>query len=108
MAKNFCTVVPVQNFILSQKAMKFCFEKFGEIWLDDRQCSLHVKLLSMRLTNVCKSAAEIDDSQFYAYSMCQTMTTGFYAEKEFGPVLQRFNHRQNKSRNLEKTVMSCF
>ena len=35
--KFVCTVQNLKNVILSQKAMKICFQKFGKIWLDCRQ-----------------------------------------------------------------------
>ena len=41
-----CTVLPVRNFIHSQKAIKIRFQKSGKKWLEDRQKCLHVTLLS--------------------------------------------------------------
>ena len=46
--------------------------------------------------------------QFYSSLMCQPMTTGLYTSYEFGADLQRFKPHQNKSRNFEKMVLSCF
>ena len=59
-------------------------------------------------TNVCKTIVGRDASLLYPYSMCQPMPTGIYTRYEFDAEMQKFNLRQNKSRNFENTVMLYF
>ena len=46
------TVLPVQIFILSHKAIKICSILFLKLWLADHQLYLHVKLSSTRFTSL--------------------------------------------------------
>ena len=52
-------------------------------------------------SNACKSIVGIDASQFYPYSMCQHMPTGFYTRWEFDSDMQKFKARHNRSRIIE-------
>ena len=54
------------------------------------------------------SIVGIDDSQLYAYSMCQPMPTGLYTPCEYDSETKRFTARQNKSRSFENMVLSYF
>ena len=56
--------------------------------------------------NISKSIVGIDASQIYPFSMCQVMPTGLYTRCEFDSDSQKFKARQNKSRKIEKMVMS--
>ena len=57
---------------------------------------------------IFKSGVGIDASQFYPYSMCQSMPTGLYTRLEYDTEYNRFTPQQNKSRNFENMVMSYF
>ena len=57
---------------------------------------------------LCKSIVGIDASQLYPYSMCQPMPTGLYTRWEYDTESNRSKSQQNKSRNFEIMVMSCF
>ena len=59
-------------------------------------------------TKICKSVIGLDASQFYPYSRCQSMPTGFSTMYEFDTGLREFQLRQNKSRGFEKRFMSYF
>ena len=58
--------------------------------------------------NICKSIVGIDAGQLYPYSMSQPMPTGLYTQWEYDAESNRFKPQQNKSRNFENKVMSCF
>ena len=108
-----CTFLPVQAFLHSQKVTKLCFQKFGELLLEERQLWLHVELLLSTLTPsipllFCKSIVGIDARQLYRYSMCQPMPTGLYTRYEFHADLHRFMPSLNKSRNFENMATSFF
>ena len=57
--------------------------------------------------NFCISLG-IDASQLYPYSTCQPMPTGQYTRWEYDAESKRYKSQQNKSRNFENMVMSCF
>ena len=59
-------------------------------------------------SNLCKSIVGIDASQLYPYSMCQPRPTGLYTRWEYVSETKRFTARRNKSRSLEKMVLSYF
>ena len=59
-------------------------------------------------SNLCKSFVGIDASQFYPYSMCQPMPTGFYTRWEYDCETKRFTTCQNKSRSFENMALSFF
>ena len=58
--------------------------------------------------NICKSIVGIDASQLYPYSMCQPMPTGLYTRWDDDTESNKFKPQQNKPRNFENMVMSCF
>ena len=59
-------------------------------------------------TGLCKCIVGIDASQLYPYSMCQSIPTGLYTRWDFDSDTGRFMPRQNKTRSLEKMVLSHF
>ena len=59
-------------------------------------------------STLCKSIVDIDASQLYPYSMCQSMPTGLYTRWEYVSETKRFTARQNKSRSSENMVLSNF
>ena len=62
----------------------------------------------LKSSKFCKSIVGIDASQFYPYSMCQPMPTGFYTRWEYNSKIKRFTARQNKSRSFESIFLSYF
>ena len=58
--------------------------------------------------HICKSIVGLDASQFYPYSMCQTMPAGLYTQLEHDTESNRYKPEQNKSRNVENKVTSYF
>ena len=55
-----------------------------------------------------KSVFSIEASQLYPYSVCQPMPTGLYTRWNYDTESQKFVPRQNKTRFLEKMVLSYF
>ena len=58
-----------------------------------------------QIKNLCKSIVGIDASQFYSYSMCQDMHTGFYTRWYYN---EETEARQNWDLTFENMVMSYF
>ena len=58
--------------------------------------------------NISESIVDLDESQLYAYSMCQPMPTGLYTRWEYDTECKIFKPQQNKSGNFENMVMSYF
>ena len=52
------------------------------------------------------SIVGIDANQLYPFSMCQEMPTGLYSRWELDTDSQNFRARTNRSRTIEKMVMS--
>ena len=59
-------------------------------------------------TNWFKFIVRIDASQLYPFSMCQAMPIGLYTTWELDSEPGKFKQRQNKTRSIEKTVISYF
>ena len=59
-------------------------------------------------STLCKSIVGSDASQLYPYSMCQTMPTGLYTQREYNSDTKRFTACQNKIRTFENMVLSYF
>ena len=59
-------------------------------------------------TNLCKSIVRIEASYLGLYPMCQLMLTSFYTRWDLDSETGRFTFRQNKTRSIEKMVMSYF
>ena len=57
---------------------------------------------------IWKSFVGIDANQLYRFSMCQPVPAGLYTWWEYDTKSKRFKPQQNKSRNFENMVMSCF
>ena len=58
--------------------------------------------------NFCKSIVGIDASQLCPYSLCQPRPTSLYTRWEYDTKSFRFKPQENKSRNFENMLMSCF
>ena len=109
--KFLCTVLTLQNFIHSQKAMKSSKTTGTYGWRPSivlTRKAVVDKTHVRKSTNVCKAIVRIDASQLYLYSMCQPRPARLYRGYEFDADFQRLKPRQKESGSVENMVLSWF